>query len=99
MYIVFIMIGWILGLNISLYTIFGQSYLFNFLLLVSSFVFGFCLWHRILIYSMTFILFLETLQGLKIELNYYAYICVAITIISLILSTILFYINGKKSKK
>ena len=99
MYILFIMITWSFGLRCSLYTIFGQSYMLNFLLLISSLVFGFCLWHRILIYSMTLILTLESFYQIGLKFNYYLYICIAITLFSITLSSILYYKHGCYHKR
>lgn len=93
------MIAWILGCKISLYSVFGQSYMFDFMLLISSSVLKFCLWHKILIFSMTFVLFLEDLQRFGVEFNYYSYICIIIVLFSIVLSSILYYKHGCYCKK
>ena len=94
LYILLIMCMSILGIRVSLYELFGQSYMLNFLLLISSIVFSFCYWHRILIFSMTLILFLENLYNLGIRVSYYPYLCILIVLLSIILSSILYYKNG-----
>jgi len=88
-----------IGFRGSLYMVFGQTYMLNFLLLVSSLLFNFCYWHRILIYSMTLVLFLETLQRLGIIISEYAYVSAILTIFAIILSSILYYKNGCYKKK
>lgn len=88
------MMSWVIGFKVSLYMIFGQSYLFNLLLLISSFVFSFCLWHRILIFSMTTVLVLENLQFIGLKIDYYSYTCILIVVFSTVLSSILYYKNG-----
>jgi len=76
------------------YPFFGQSFFTNMIILILSYKFRFCLWHRILIYSMTFTLFIETLNIFGIENNYYFYIVLIYVFLSLVLSTFLYKING-----
>ena len=94
LYILSIMIAWLIGYKGSFYMIFGQSYMLNFLLLISSLVFKFCNWHRTLIYSMTIILILENIYSIGIRFNNYLYICILLVLFSIILSSILYYKNG-----
>ena len=93
-YIIIVMFLYLIGIKISLYDIFGQSYMFNLLLLTSSYVFSFCLWHRILIYSMTSVLILETATNFGLKIGNYPYLCILIVLLSIILSSILYYKNG-----
>ena len=88
------MIAWLMGSRGSLYMVFGQSYMLNFLLLIGSLVFKFCSWHRVLIYSMTIVLILENLHSVGIRFNNYSYICIIIVLLSIVLSSILYYKNG-----
>jgi len=94
-FILFVMVGWIFNFkSVQIYTFIGQSFYLNLIILILSYKFKFCLWHRILIYSMSFILLLETLSLCGIYLNYYLYICSCILILSLLTSAILYYKNG-----
>ena len=86
-------------IKLSAYEVFGQSFMFNFLLLIGSFVFSFCTWHRILIYSMTLILLLETMYSIGLRIANYSYLCILIVLFSIILSSILYYKNGCYKKK
>lgn len=90
---------YIFGIRISMYEIFGQSYMFNFLLFISSIVFSFCSWHRILILSMTSILVLETIRNFGLKIEHYAYTCIIIGLFSIALSAILYYKNGCYEKE
>ena len=95
-WILLCMVGQIFYIDISekTYTFFGQSFFTNAIILLLSYKFRFCLWHRILIYSMTFTLFTETLNIWGIENNYYFYIVLIFVLLSIVLSIILYKING-----
>jgi len=93
--IIFMMIEWYFTKrNILLYPYIGQSFYFNTILLILSYNLKFCTWHRILIYSMSFVLFLETISNYGVNINYYLYICTIVSIIALITATLLYYKNG-----
>lgn len=83
----------------SLYPIFGHGLLVDVLLLVLSYLFRFCTWHRILIYSMMINVTLEFLQNNGVFFSDSFCISLTITITSLVLSTILYYKNGCYIKK
>jgi len=93
-YILIIMVLATFGIRISLYDVFGQSYAMNFLLFSGSIIFSFCLWHRLLIVSMTSILCMESLYRLGLKIESYSYICVLIVLFTIVLSSILYYKNG-----
>lgn len=94
------MVGWIFNFkSIQIYTFIGQSFYLNSIVLILSYKLRFCLWHRILIYSMSFVLFLETLSLYGVYLNYYLYICSCILIFSLLTSAILYYKYGCFNKR
>ena len=102
-YILVIMSFYIIGyhINISCYlsTLIGQSFIYNAMLLYFSFKFKFCVWHRLLIYNMTFCLLLETLTNFGIKLNNYAYIVVISTILTIFVSIIIFKRHGTFNKE
>lgn len=98
--IIFMMIEWYFTKeNILLYPYIGQSFYFNSFLLILSYHLKFCTWHRILIYSMSFVLLLETISQYGVNINYYLYICTIVSITALVLSTILYVYNGCYRKK
>jgi len=99
LYIIIVMSLYMFEIKLSAYEVFGQSFMFNFLLLIGSFVFSFCAWHRILIYSMTLILLLETMYSIGLRIANYSYLCILIVLFSIILSSILYYKNGCYKKK
>lgn len=86
-------------LTSELYPFFGQSFLFNGFLLVCSFAFRFCLWHRILIFSMSLCLFLEFLQNCGMLINNFEHICITFTVVAMFASTLLIYLYGCYVKK
>ena len=93
--IVFSMVVWYLKFKQPfLYTYIGQCFYCNLLFLRLSYKLGFCAWHRILIYSMSFVLFLETISQYGVNINYYLYICTIVSITALITATLLYYKNG-----
>jgi hypothetical protein len=95
LFIIFIMIGYYNGIKQPiLYPFIGQSFYTNTLILILSHKLHFCLWNRILIYSMSFVLFLETIYNYGVNVNYYLYICTIISISALITATLLYYKNG-----
>ena len=81
------------------YVIFGQSILSNFLVFILSLVFCFCVWHRILICSMSCVLIMEAMYKFGIHIPHFVYISIAIIVLSLIMSAILYYKHGCHSKK
>jgi len=101
LYIVFIMLGSNFGIeNPKLYPLIGQSFYINLILFILSRNLRFCYWHRLLIISMSLVLLLETLYNFGIHINYYIYICLIISVLSLILSTIIaIKENGLHKKK
>ncbi len=93
--IVFMMVGYYLRIEqILLYPYIGQSFYLNTILLILSYHLKFCTWHRILIYSMSFVLLLETISQYGVNINYYLYICTIVSITALITATLLYYKNG-----
>lgn len=98
--IVLMMIEWYFTKeNILLYPYIGQSFYLNSIILILSHNLKFCTWHRILIYSMSFVLFLETISRYGVNINYYLYICIVVSILALTTSTILYYKNGCHSNR
>jgi len=85
--------------SLYVYTYFGQSFYLNTILLILSFSLRFCAWHRILIYSMSMCLFLETLNNYGIQINYYLYLTLLINIIGLLISALIYTRHGCYTKK
>lgn len=102
-YILVIMSLYTIGFDFNickyLYTFIGQSFIYNAMLLYFSFKFKFCVWHRLLIYNMTFCLLLETITNLGFKLNNYAYIVVISTILTIFVSIIIFLKHGTFNKE
>ena len=102
-YILITMILYIIGYNLSIYkyfyTIIGQSFIYNAMLLYFSFKFKFCIWHRLLIYNMSFCLLLEAITKYGIKINNYAYIVVISTILTIFVSIIIFRRHGTFNKE
>lgn len=103
LWILVIMLLFCLGIGLdnirNTYVIFGQSILSNFLVFILSFAFHFCAWHRALICSMTCVLIMEAIYKFGIHIPHFAYISIAIIVLSLIVSAILYYKHGCHSKK
>lgn len=102
MFFVFSAIGILLfGFDCSqyVYTFIGQSFWMNAVILILSHHLRFCAWHRILIYSQSLCLFLETLNNFGIKFNYYIYDILIINISAIILLTINVSPYGQKIKK
>lgn len=101
--ILFMMVMYILDIDLNInryiYTFIGQSFIYNAMLLYFSFKFKFCVWHRLLIYNMTFCLLLETLTNFGFKLNNYAYIVVISTILTIFVSIIIFKRHGTFNKE
>lgn len=101
--ILFMMLMYILDIDLNinkyLYTFIGQSFIYNAILLYFSFKFKFCIWHRLLIYNMTFCLLLETITNFGFKLNNYAYIVVISTILTIFVSIIIFLNHGTFNKE
>ena len=95
----FYLIGYNLCIEKYFYTFIGQSFIYNAMLLYFSFKFKFCVWHRLLIYNMTFCLLLETITNFGIKLNNYAYIVVISTILTIFVSIIIFHKHGTFNKE
>lgn len=76
------------------YFYFGGSYWYIFGLVILSYAFKFCTWHRILIFSMFSHLTLELMQSKGIFFSGMDKTSLIIITISLIISTILYYTNG-----
>lgn len=81
------------------YTLIGQSFYFNAILFILSINLKFCLWHRILIISMSLVLLMETLYNFGLTINNYLYICIVISVFSLLTSAILYYKHGCFNKR
>ena len=95
----FYLIGYNLCIEKYFYTFIGQSFIYNAILLYFSFKFKFCVWHRLLIYNMTFCLLLETITNLGFKLNNYAYIVVISTILTIFVSILIFLKHGTFNKE
>ena len=93
----------LLGVSVSfdgmIYTFIGQSFILNILILILSKKFRFCLWHRLLIYNMSFCLLLETLYNFGIEVKNSTYIVVISTIITIFVSILIFKKKGTHEPK
>ncbi len=102
-YILIIMSLYTIGFNFNickyLYTFIGQSFIYNAILLYFSFKFKFCVWHRLLIYNMSFCLLLETIFNFGICINNYSYIVIISTIISIFIAILIFRRNVTYSQK
>jgi len=83
----------------SLYVFFGQSFLSNALIYILSILFCFCAWHRILILSMSFVLLMEALYNIGVQMNYYAYIALLIVTLSMLAATYIYANYGCYNKK
>lgn len=81
------------------YTFLGQSFYLNVLILLLSIKFRFCIWHRLLIYNMSFCLLLETIHNYGINISNHIYIVVLSTIITIFMAIILFIKHGTFNKK
>lgn len=81
------------------YTFIGQSFYLNVLILLLSIKFRFCVWHRLLIYNMSFCLLLETIHNYGINISNHIYIVVLSTIITIFMAIILFIKHGTFNKK
>ena len=95
----FYLIGYKFCIEQYFYTLIGQSFIYNAMLIFFSFKFKFCVWHRLLIYNMTFCLLLETLTNFGFKLNNYAYIVVISTILTIFVSIIIFKRHGTFNKE
>lgn len=99
-YIATIMVLSLIGINNNiLYVLLGQTFLLNRQQFLLSKIFNLCSWHRILIYSQTACLILETLTLFNFKINNYIYIVLGIIAVSLIVITIIFYKRGRIQQK
>ena len=102
LYILIISALQLLGINVYIdeyiYTFIGQSFILNLLIAILSKKFRFCLWHRLLIYNMSFCLLLETLYNYGIEINNSTCIIAISTIITIFISIFIFSKNGTYEK-
>jgi len=75
------------------YPIFGHSLFFDILLLILAKTFKLCMWNKLLIYNLIFIITLEWFAVNVININPYFYICLILTIstITILISTLLYY--------
>ena len=101
LYIFFMMMGYLTNFICKsyFYTLIGQSFYFNAILFILSINLRFCLWHRILIISMSSVLLMETFYNFGLTISNYLYICIIISILSLLTSAILYYKNGCFNKR
>jgi len=100
LYIILVMVLCIFDIKSpAIYLFIGQSFYYNRILWILSKKFNFCLWHRILIFNMSIALVMEVVYNLGVKINYYLYICILFTFVSLVLSSILYYKNGCFIKK
>lgn len=98
-YIAIMMMGYITHIISSDkgYTFIGQCFYMNAFLFLIAPKLGFCTWYRVLVISMSLVLLIETFYNYGYELNYYLYICAAISIVALITSVVLI-VNGRLHK-
>lgn len=82
-----------------LYTFLGQSFYLNLLVLLLSFKFRFCIWHRLLIYNMSFCLLLETIHNYGVNVSNHIYIVVSVTVITIFMAIIIYIKHGTFNKK
>lgn len=82
-----------------LYTFLGQSFYLNLLVLLLSFKFRFCVWHRLLIYNMSFCLSLETIHNYGVNVSNHMYIVVSVTVITIFMAIIIYIKHGTFNKK
>ena len=103
LWILIIMLSFCFGISSdsirNTYVIFGQSFISNFLIFTLSLSFHFCVWHRILICSMSCVLLMEVMYKFGIHIPHFAYVSITIIVLSLIVSAILYYKHGCHSKK
>lgn len=85
--------------SIFIYTYIGQSFMANVLFLLLSKQLLFCFWHRLLIYNMSFVLFLETISNFGIKIKNDILIDVLITAFALLISAYLYNKHGCSKKK
>jgi len=87
--------------NISYYsyTFLGQSFYLNLLVLLLSFKFRFCIWHRLLIYNMSFCLSLETIHNYGVNVSNHIYIVVSVTVITIFMAIVIYIKHGTFNKK
>lgn len=78
-----------------IYPIFGHSLFFDILLLYLAKIFKLCLWNKLLIYNLIFIILMEwmTVNVVKIDPYIYITLLISTSTITSILSTLLFYRN------
>lgn len=102
-YILMSMLTYVSGMPINgnqyVYTFIGQSFITNILLILLSHKLSFCVWHRLLIYNMSFCLLLETIFNFGICINNYSYIVIISTIISIFIAILIFRKHGTYSQK
>ena len=102
-YILLGMLTYVSGMPINgnqyVYTFIGQSFITNILLILLSHKLSFCVWHRLLIYNMSFCLLLETIFNFGICINNYSYIVIISTILTIFVSIIIFRRHGTFNKK
>lgn len=91
------------GIDVSfgryIYTFFGQSFYINIIVFLLSAKFRLCIWHRLLIYNMSFCLLLETLYNYGLSINNYAYIVIVTTIITIFIAILIFKKYGTFNEK
>ena len=102
-YILLGMLTYVSGVPINgnqyVYTFIGQSFITKILLILLSHKLHFCVWHRLLIYNMSFCLLLETIFNFGICINNYSYIVIISTIISIFIAILIFRKHGTYSQK
>lgn len=81
------------------YVIIGHSIEYDILLLLLSILFKFCLWHRVLIYSLMLSVTFEGLQNAGYFIAIETFNIAYMVIFSLLLSSVLYYLHGQKAKK
>jgi len=89
-----------IGIDISnwIYCLTGTSMYVMVICFISSFVFKFCIWYRVLCISSIISLILEYIDINIVKINYYLYAIQGVVILGLFVSLILF-VYGKRSDK
>ena len=77
----------------------GGCFIFSILSWKLSVDLYFCTWHRVLLLNQMIYLFLQMLNELNIQFNYYLYMALIFNIIAIILATILYAKYGCYKKK
>lgn len=93
------LIFYYLGYFQELYFVIGHSLEYNAILLGFSFIFKFCLWHKILIFGCILSLIFEYAQSIGYFISVGVYDFAFFLFAIFVISTLIFFTNGRKIKK